>query len=216
MFGGGETYSFDSATCVLSLTFVWKTDCVFDGQLRVTFQIYLLAYFWSPVLAFEETSLIFVPLRIHGIVQQNFYQWPVPELMLLYVPRFTRCKCLSRKSCFIGSRILYFISALGMVSFFLSLRCISGVESTIKITFTRTLEEFEMMCYAIQERESETAGAGERRHVDIPSDGYVHICTVRKCVSPLITQHIHARGTRTVGQARSGASAFQLVMKVKG
>lgn len=116
-----------------------------------------------------------------------------PELMLLYVPHFTRYKCLSRKSCFIGSCILYFISALGIVSFFLSLRCISGVESTIKITFTRTLEEFEMMCYAMQERESETAGVGERRgHVDIPSDGYVHIHMVCKCVSPLIT-HAHSR-----------------------
>lgn len=31
MFGGGESYSFDSATCVLSLIFVWKTDCIFDG-----------------------------------------------------------------------------------------------------------------------------------------------------------------------------------------
>lgn len=32
----------------------------------------------------------------------------------------------------------------------------------------------------------------------------------------LLHTHIHARGTRTVGQAQSGASAFQLVMKVKG
>lgn len=119
------------------------------------------------------------------------------ELTLFSKPRFLLdANVLSRKSHFVGSSV-FFISPMGIVSFFVSLRCIagSGKRPIMNQGCIQNGLWVELMGYLIQERESETTGVEERwiqiddiplkYCVCIPNSDFIHI-------------HIWIRRTRAV------------------
>lgn len=87
------------------------------------------------------------------------------ELTLFSKPHFLLdANVLSRKPHFVGSSVFFFISPMGIVSFFVSLRWIagSGKRPIMNQGCIQNGLWVELMGYLIQERESETTGVEER------------------------------------------------------
>lgn len=115
------------ATWVRSLGFVKQRCSECGGYPRAAF---FKATYLVSIFGLQRDPSVFVPLNIHGAAKQNsrkvsdpcrFWADTHPQTTFLL-----DANVFSRKSCLVGSSVLFFISAMGTVSFLVSSRRITG------------------------------------------------------------------------------------------